>query len=93
MLHSYYFDASHAWRPHNSLAHYHGFGDLRQAMPVAQNHHLHAGSAKSPPDQLDQVFRAARSLPVRDRDAFLQAVADGLRGKMIGDGEVFRAVS
>jgi hypothetical protein len=43
-------------------------------------------------DQLDQVFRAARPLAVHDRDAFLQAVADGLRGKTIGDGEVFRAV-
>ena len=43
-------------------------------------------------DQLDQVFRAARPLHVRDRDAFLQAVADGLRGKVIGDGEVFRVV-
>jgi hypothetical protein len=43
-------------------------------------------------DQLDQVLRAARPLPVRDRDAFLQAIADGLRGKTIGDGEVFRAV-
>ena len=43
-------------------------------------------------DQLDQVMRAARPLPVRDREAFLQAVAEGLRGKTIGDGEVFRAV-
>jgi hypothetical protein len=43
-------------------------------------------------DQLDQVLRAAHPLPVRDRDAFLQLVADGLRGKTIGDGEVFRAV-
>jgi hypothetical protein len=43
-------------------------------------------------DQLDQVFRAARILPVRDRDAFLQEVANGLRGRVIGDGEVFRAV-
>jgi hypothetical protein len=42
--------------------------------------------------QLAQVFRAARPLHVRDRDAFLQAVADGLRGKTIDDGEVFRAV-
>jgi hypothetical protein len=42
-------------------------------------------------DQLDQVFRAARPLPVRDHDAFLQAVADGLRGRTISDGEVFRA--
>ena len=43
-------------------------------------------------DQLDQVLRAARPLAVRDRDAFLQAVADGLRGKTIGDGTVFLAV-
>jgi hypothetical protein len=43
-------------------------------------------------DQLAQVFRAVRPLPVRDRDAFLHAIADGLRGKTIGDGEVFRAV-
>ena len=38
------------------------------------------------------MLRAARPLRVHDRDAFLQAVADGLRGKTIGDGEVFRAV-
>jgi hypothetical protein len=43
-------------------------------------------------NQLEQVFRAARPLAIRDREAFLQMVADGLRGKTIGDGEVFRAV-
>jgi hypothetical protein len=43
-------------------------------------------------DQIDQIFRASRPIHVRDRDAFMQAVADGLRGKVIGDGEVFRAV-
>ena len=43
-------------------------------------------------DQLDQVLRTARPLHVRDRDAFLQAVANNLRGKVIGDGEVFRVV-
>jgi hypothetical protein len=43
-------------------------------------------------DQLDQVFRAARPLALRDREAFLRAVADGLKGKTIGDGEVYRAI-
>jgi hypothetical protein len=43
-------------------------------------------------DQLEHVFRAARPLALRDREAFLQAVADGLRGKTIGDGEVYRAI-
>ena len=43
-------------------------------------------------DQLDQVFRAARPLALRDREAFLQMVADALRGKILGDGEVYRAI-
>jgi hypothetical protein len=43
--------------------------------------------------QLDQVFRAARPLAVRDRDAFLRMVADALRDyREPGDGQVFRAV-
>jgi hypothetical protein len=44
--------------------------------------------------QLDQVFRAARPLPVRDRDAFLQMIADRLCGcPEPGDGQVFRVVA
>jgi len=44
--------------------------------------------------QLDQVFRAAQPLHVRDRDAFLQAVAERLRNcPEPGDGQVFRAVA
>jgi hypothetical protein len=43
--------------------------------------------------QLTAVFEAARPLAVRDRDAFLQAVAEALQGhREIGDGDVARVV-
>jgi hypothetical protein len=43
--------------------------------------------------QLDQIFRAARPLHVRDRDAFLQMIADRLRDcPEPGDGQVFQVV-
>jgi hypothetical protein len=43
--------------------------------------------------QLTAVFEAARPLAVRDRDAFLQAVAEVLQARReIGDGDVHRAV-
>jgi hypothetical protein len=43
--------------------------------------------------QLTAVFEAARPLAVRDRDAFLQAVAEALQGhREIGDGDVHRVV-
>jgi hypothetical protein len=43
--------------------------------------------------QLSAVFAAARPLAVRDRDAFLQAVAEALQARReIGDGDVHRAV-
>ena len=45
-------------------------------------------------DQLDQIFRAAQPLQVRDRDGFLQVVAERLRNcPEPGDGQVFRAVA
>jgi hypothetical protein len=44
--------------------------------------------------QLDQVFRAARPLHIRDRDAFLRMIAHRLSGlPEPGDGDVFRAVA
>jgi hypothetical protein len=43
--------------------------------------------------QLAAVFDAARPLAVRDRDAFLQAVAELLQARReIGDGDVHHAV-
>jgi hypothetical protein len=43
--------------------------------------------------QLDQVFRAARPLHIRDRDRFLQLIADRLRDcPEPGDGQVFQVV-
>jgi hypothetical protein len=43
--------------------------------------------------QLTAVFEAARPLAVRDRDAFLQAVAEALQARPeIGDGDVHRAI-
>jgi hypothetical protein len=43
--------------------------------------------------QLAAVFEAARPWAVRDRDAFLQAVAELLQARReIGDGDVHRAV-
>jgi hypothetical protein len=42
--------------------------------------------------QLTAVFEAARPLAVRDRDTFLQAVAEALQARReIGDGDVHRA--
>jgi hypothetical protein len=45
-------------------------------------------------EQLDAIFRAARPLPVADRDAFLQDVAAALQGRSeLGDGDVYRAIA
>ena len=43
-------------------------------------------------DQLSALWRAAEPLHVQDRGAFLQAVAEALRGQELGDGAVFRAI-
>ena len=44
-------------------------------------------------EQLDAIFRAARPLPVGDRDAFLQDVPAALQGRSeIGNGDVYRAI-
>jgi hypothetical protein len=41
--------------------------------------------------ELTQIFRCAQPLPVGDRDAFLQAVAERLSGVVdVGPGAVFR---
>jgi hypothetical protein len=42
--------------------------------------------------QLTAIMRAAEPLRVGDRDRFLQAVAERLQGRVIGDGEVGRAI-
>jgi hypothetical protein len=42
-------------------------------------------------DQLDQVMRCAAPLHPRVRRLFVEHVALALRGKIIGDGEVWRA--
>jgi hypothetical protein len=41
--------------------------------------------------QLDQIMRCAAPLHPRLRRLFVEHVAYALRGKAIGDGEVFRA--
>jgi hypothetical protein len=44
-------------------------------------------------EQLTAVFEAARPLAVRDRDAFLQAVAELLQARSeIGNGDVHRTI-
>jgi hypothetical protein len=43
--------------------------------------------------QLDIIRRAAEPLPLRDRGAFLQCVAELLSGKELGDGAVARAAA
>jgi hypothetical protein len=43
-------------------------------------------------EQLDAIMRAARPLAPADRGAFLQAVAEGLRGREVGDGAVYLAI-
>jgi hypothetical protein len=42
-------------------------------------------------EQLDQIMRCAAPLHPRVRRVFVEHVAYALRGKTIGDGEVFRA--
>jgi hypothetical protein len=42
-------------------------------------------------DQLDQIMRCAAPLHPRVRRLFVEHVAVALRGKIIGDGEVWRA--
>jgi hypothetical protein len=42
-------------------------------------------------DQLDQIMRCAAPLHPRMRRLFVEHVAYRLRGKTLGDGEVFRA--
>jgi hypothetical protein len=44
-------------------------------------------------DQLSTVMRAAATLAVGDRDAFLHGVAHSLAGREIGDGTVGRVVA
>jgi hypothetical protein len=41
--------------------------------------------------QLDQIMRCAAPLHPRVRTAFVEAVANALRGQELGDGVVFRA--
>ena len=41
--------------------------------------------------QLDQVMRIAGAIPQDRRGEYLQRVADQLRGRDFGDGDVFRA--
>ena len=42
--------------------------------------------------QLAAVMRACEPLAPRDRGAFLEAVADALHGREIGDGTIGRAI-
>ena len=42
-------------------------------------------------DQLDQIMRCAAPLHPRVRRLFVEHVVVALRGKIIGDGEVWRA--
>jgi hypothetical protein len=44
-------------------------------------------------DEMNAVYAACRPLPVADRDAFLQALADALRQRgEIGPGVVYRVI-
>jgi hypothetical protein len=43
-------------------------------------------------DELDTVFAGARPLQQSQRDAYLQAVADALKGVNVGPGTVYRVV-
>jgi len=44
-------------------------------------------------DQLSTIMRAAATLAVGDRDAFLHGVASGLADREIGDGTVARVTA
>jgi hypothetical protein len=43
--------------------------------------------------QLDAVVRASQPLAPIDRSKFLEAVADALRGRVVGDGAVYLAIA
>jgi hypothetical protein len=43
--------------------------------------------------QLDAIMRAATPLAPVDRGAFLEAVASALRGRQVGDGAVYLAIT
>jgi hypothetical protein len=43
--------------------------------------------------QLDAIVRAAAPLAPADRAKFLEAVAEALRGRVIGDGTVYLAIA
>jgi len=43
--------------------------------------------------QIDIIRRAAEPLPLRDRSAFLETVAELLNGQELGDGAVARAAA
>jgi hypothetical protein len=43
-------------------------------------------------EQLTAIMAAAQPLPVGDRGPFLEAVAAGLQGRVIGDGTVYLAI-
>jgi hypothetical protein len=43
--------------------------------------------------QLDAIVRASQPLAPIDRGKFLQAVAEALRGRVIGDGAVYLAIA
>ena len=43
-------------------------------------------------DQIQAILSATRPLPIADRDAFLDDVADALDGVELGDGAVYRTI-
>ena len=43
--------------------------------------------------QLDAVVRASQPFAPTDRSKFLEAVADALRGRVVGDGAVYLAIA
>ena len=43
--------------------------------------------------QLDAIVRASQPLAPVDRGKFLEAVAEALRGRVIGDGAVYLAIA
>ena len=43
--------------------------------------------------QLDAIVRASQPLAPIDRGKFLEAVAEALRGRVIGDGAVYLAIA
>ena len=64
----------------------------RELLPF-RGHGASMGPIRLTDEQLSAVLAAARPLAPADRDSFLQAVAEALRDRPVGDGTVYRIIA